>query len=104
RVQDARRAAGILAGLAVGLARPAWEPAVHSRWRAAPAATRRRLGHLPPAAAARLDAVRLDPARLGAARIDVARTDVARTDAAQTEVARTSTVRIDAAAAQVDPG
>ncbi|WP_041939540.1 MULTISPECIES: glycosyltransferase family 2 protein [Frankia] len=52
-VHDARRAAGILAGLTAGLTRPSWEPAVHSRWRAAPAATRRRLGRLPPADAAR---------------------------------------------------
>ncbi|KJE23638.1 putative glycosyltransferase [Frankia torreyi] len=54
RIHDARRAAGILAGLAAGLARPTWEPAVHSRWHAAPAATRRRLGHLSPADAARI--------------------------------------------------
>jgi GT2 family glycosyltransferase len=47
RPDDALRAARILAGLAGGLARPSWEPAVRSRWRAIPASDRHRLGDLP---------------------------------------------------------
>ncbi len=47
RPHDALRAARILAGLVGGLARPAWEPAVRSRWRAVPAPARQRIGSLP---------------------------------------------------------
>jgi GT2 family glycosyltransferase len=114
RLLEARRAAGILAGLAAGLARPAWEPAVHSRWRAAPVATRRRLGDLPPADAARIGAAHAGAARIDVAQIDVAQVDLtqagaaqtagAQTEAAQMDGAQTSTVPVDAAAAQADPG
>ncbi|THJ76059.1 glycosyltransferase family 2 protein [Candidatus Frankia alpina] len=64
RPQDARRAVGILAGLVAGLTRPSWEPAVRSRWRAAPAETRRRVGHLPPAGGARPAATRFGTAQI----------------------------------------
>ncbi|MCK9895381.1 glycosyltransferase family 2 protein [Frankia sp. AgB32] len=47
RPHDALRAARILAGLAGGLARPAWEPAVRSRWRAVAAPAREGIGRLP---------------------------------------------------------
>jgi len=46
RPHDAMRAARILTGLAAGLARPDWEPASRSRWRAVPTVARLRLGRI----------------------------------------------------------